>query len=212
MIPGGLSVLDVACGEGFYTRMVRERGAARVTGIDLSHGMIELARKQEARHRLGIEYIEGDARELRGAGDFDLVIAAYLLNYARDRQELQTMYDALARSLRPGGRFVSVNASPALAFVEAPSYRKYGFETSVRGPWQEEVPITWTFHLNDGPFDIENYHLATTTHETACRLAGFQEIRWHPAELAPEGRSAHDPSFWSAFLDHPPIAFIECAR
>src|SRR5262245_19118858 len=101
--------------------------------------MIELARKQEAQHRLGIEYIEGDARELSGAEEFDLVISAYLLNYARDRRELQTMYDGLARSLRPGGRFVTVNSSPALAFPEAPSYRKYGFETSVRGPWREEV-------------------------------------------------------------------------
>jgi len=41
--PGGLTVLDVGCGEGFYTRMIRERGAARATGIDLSHRMIELA-------------------------------------------------------------------------------------------------------------------------------------------------------------------------
>jgi SAM-dependent methyltransferase len=41
--PRGLTVLDVGCGEGFYTRMIRERGAARATGIDLSHRMIELA-------------------------------------------------------------------------------------------------------------------------------------------------------------------------
>ena len=121
------------------------------------------------------------------------------------------MYGALARCLRPGGRFVTVNASPALVFADAPSYRKYGFDTSVRGPWKEGVPITWTFYLNDGPFEIENYHLGTTTHETACRLARFREIRWHPTELSAEGLGTYDPSFWSTFLDHPPIAFIECA-
>lgn len=32
----GLSVLDVACGEGFYTRLLRHRGAARMAGVDLS--------------------------------------------------------------------------------------------------------------------------------------------------------------------------------
>lgn len=208
----GLNVLDVACGEGFYTRMIRERGAARVTGVDLSHRMIELAREQEAQHRLGIEYVVGDARELPDSRQFDLVIAAYLLNYARDGRQLQAMYDGLARSLRPGGRFVTVNSSPALTFASAPSYRKYGFETSVRGQWQEGVPITWTFYLNDGPLEIENYHLGTATHETMCRIAGFREIRWHPAELSPEGLTAHDQSFWSTFLDHSPIAFIECGR
>ena len=210
--PRGLTVFDVGCGEGFYTRMIRERGVARVTGIDLSHRMIELARTQEAQHRLGIEYVVGDARELPATRQFDLVIAAYVLNYAHDAQELQMMYDGLARCVRTGGRFVTVNCSPALTFPDAPSYRKYGFETSVRGRWQEGVPITWTFYLDDGPFEVENYHLGTRTHEAACRLAGFREIRWHPAELSPEGLAGYDRSFWSTFLDHPPIAFIECAR
>jgi len=63
-----MAVLDVACGEGFYTRMIRERGAARVTGVDLSQGMIDLARSQEARHEIGIDYVVGDARELSGTG------------------------------------------------------------------------------------------------------------------------------------------------
>ncbi len=102
--PRGMAVLDVACGEGFYTRMIRQRGAARVTGIDLSSGMIDLARRQESQHRLGIDYIVGDARKLSGAEPYDLAVAAYLLNYAHNRDELQSMCDGIARSLRPGGR------------------------------------------------------------------------------------------------------------
>ena len=62
--PAGKAMLDLACGEGFYTRMIR-RGAARVTGVDLSEGMVGLARCQEA-HRLGIDYVVGDARDLPG--------------------------------------------------------------------------------------------------------------------------------------------------
>lgn len=210
--PRGVSVLDVACGEGFYTRMIRERGASRVTGVDLSQGMIELARRQETQHPLGIEYVVGDARNLPEVGPFDLAMAAYLLNYARDRDELRAMYEGIARSLRPGGRFVTVNGNPALTFPDAPSYRQYGFETRVQGPWQEGVPITWTFYVSDGSFDLENYHLSTATHEAACRRAGFRQIRWHAAELAPEGLSGHDRAFWSPFLERPPIAFIECVR
>ena len=72
--PRGMAVLDVACGEGFYTRMIRQRGAARVTGIDLSSGMIDLARRQESQHRLGIDYIVGDARKLSGAEPYDLAV------------------------------------------------------------------------------------------------------------------------------------------
>src|SRR5690242_20823466 len=39
----GESVLDLACGEGFYSRVLRRRGAGRVVGVDQSARMIELA-------------------------------------------------------------------------------------------------------------------------------------------------------------------------
>jgi 2-polyprenyl-3-methyl-5-hydroxy-6-metoxy-1,4-benzoquinol methylase len=57
-------VIDIASGEGFYTRMIRQRGAAKVTGVDLSEKMIGLARASEAQQRLGIDYIVGDERDL----------------------------------------------------------------------------------------------------------------------------------------------------
>lgn len=55
--PRGKAVIDIACGEGFYTRMIRQRGVARATRVDLSEKMIELARATEAHQRLGIDYI-----------------------------------------------------------------------------------------------------------------------------------------------------------
>jgi ubiquinone/menaquinone biosynthesis C-methylase UbiE len=210
--PQGMSVLDVACGEGFYTRMIRQRGAARVVGVDLSHGMIDLALRQEIQHQLGIEYVVGDARELDGTDQFDLVMAAYLLNYARNRDELQSMCDGIARSLKPGGRFITVNCNPSQSFPTAPSYRKYGFETSVEGEWEEGTPIKWTFYLSDGPFDIENYHLSVATHEDAFRRAGFRETRWHLPRLSPEGLLATDLEYWSDLLGSPPVTFIECVK
>jgi ubiquinone/menaquinone biosynthesis C-methylase UbiE len=210
--PRGKAVVDVACGEGFYTRQLRQRGAAKVVGVDLSEGMVALARKQEAMHQLGIEYLVGDARDLSLAMDCDLAVAAYLLNYARDRQELRAMCSGIARCLKPGGRFVTVNCSPALDFSTAPSYRKYGFETHVVGSFREGTPITWTFYLEDGAFSIENYHLDVACHEEAFRLAGFREIHWHPPLLAPGGPSDHEGDFWQTFMEHSPIAFIECVK
>jgi ubiquinone/menaquinone biosynthesis C-methylase UbiE len=208
----GLTVLDVACGEGFYTRLLRRRGAARVTGVDLSQGMIDLARNQEAQQHLGIEYLVGDARKLSDVGQFDLTVAAYLLNYATGREDLQAMCDGIAHSLKPGGRFVTVNSNPALAFPTAPSYRKYGFETTVLGEWREGAPIKWTFYLSDGAFEIENYYLNVAIHEEAFRKAGFREIRWHAPRLSPEGLRANDREFWSDFLEHPPVTFIVCVQ
>ncbi|HUF91611.1 MAG TPA: class I SAM-dependent methyltransferase [Candidatus Limnocylindria bacterium] len=165
----GLSVLDVACGEGFYTRLLRHQGAARMTGVDLSEGMVALARRQEAAAPLGIDYVVGDGRALDLPDRYDLVVAAYLLNYGSTRAQLDAMCSSIARCLRPGGRFVTVNSNPALDFTAAPSYRQYGFETTVAGPWRAGAPITWTFFLEDGAFSIENYYLSVADHEDALR-------------------------------------------
>jgi len=209
----GLSVVDIACGEGFYTRLLRHRGAARATGVDLSEGMVALARRQEAEEPLGIDYCVGDGRSLDLPAKYDLAVAGYLLNYATNRKELGDMCSGIARSLHPGGRFVTVNSNPALDFSKAPSYRAYGFDTSVAGEWREGAPITWTFHLDDGrTFSIENYNLPVSAHDEALRAAGFRSIRWHKPRVSPDGIAAHGAGFWKTFLDSAPVTFIECAK
>jgi len=40
----GLRVLDLACGNGHYTRQIYERGAKEVAGVDVSSEMIKLAK------------------------------------------------------------------------------------------------------------------------------------------------------------------------
>src|SRR6516164_8408896 len=208
--PTGKTVIDIACGEGFYTRMICQRGATKVTGVDLSEKMIGLARADEAQQRLGIDYIVGDARDLGLPADRDLAVAAYFLNYAHDRAELNAMCRGVADCLKPGGRFVAANSNPACDFSTAPSYRKYGFETAITDPSREGAPITWTFHLEDGPFAVENYFLGVASHERALRAAGFRDIRWHRPMLSPEGALAYGRDYWSALLDHPPFIFSEC--
>jgi ubiquinone/menaquinone biosynthesis C-methylase UbiE len=208
--PTGLAVLDVACGEGFYTRLLRQRGATRVVGVDLSQGMVDLARRQEAEQKLGITYLLGDARQLPFTAEYDLAVAAYLLNYARDREELRAMCAGIARSLKPGGRFITVNSNPGLDFSTAPSYRQYAFETQAARPFGEGSPITWTFFLEDSSFSIENYYLDVAVHEEMLRAAGFHEIHWHPPQVSSQGEAAFGAEFWKVFLEHPPVTFLEC--
>jgi toxoflavin synthase len=207
----GQTVVDVACGEGFYTRILRQRGAAKITGVDLSPKMIELARGIEAQQPLGIEYIIGDGRDINCGPVYDLAVAGYFLNYAHNRAELEAMCNGIARCLKPDGRLVTVNSNPACDFSSAPSYRKYGFDTSVVGVFREEAPIIWKFYLDDGSFQIENYYLGVETHEAVLRAAGFRSIRWHRPLLSPQGEAASRRDYWSLILDHPPITFLEAS-
>ena len=138
----GKSVLDLACGEGFYSRLVRERGAGRVVGVDWSSGMIGLAIAAEKESPLGIKYRVGDAMAYQTDERFDIVAAAYLLNYADTEEKLAAMCRTVARSLKPGGRFVTVNNNPSQSPDGYQATRKYGFVKSVRGELQPGATAT----------------------------------------------------------------------
>jgi SAM-dependent methyltransferase len=208
----GKAVVDLACGEGFYCRRLRQQGAERVVGVDLTLEMIALARAEEAGHPEGIDYLVRDGTCLRLAAEFDLAVAAYLLNYARDRGELGAMCRGIARCLKPGGRFVTVNTNPGLDFSRLPSFRQYGFEVGVGGELREGTPITRTFDLDDGPLRVENYHLDAAAHEEALRAAGFRGVRWHHPRLSPPGEADDGRDYWESFLSHAPVIFIECLK
>ena len=208
----GKAVIDLACGEGYYTRELRRRGAASVVGVDLSHGMLALAQAEEGRRPLGIEYRVGDAKALEAGGEFDLVFAAYLLNYARTAEELTQMCRAVARALRPGGRFVTVNNHPADPPANFGAGRAYGFSKRLEGALVEGAPIVWELFLPEGSFELTNYYLSVATMEEAFRAAGLREVRWHAPEVSPEGLREFGPEHWTAFLACPPVAFIDCVR
>jgi ubiquinone/menaquinone biosynthesis C-methylase UbiE len=207
----GKSVVDLACGEGHYTRILRKRGASKVVGVDVSEGMIELARAQELANPLGVQYRVQDARTLTLPEEFDLAVAAYLLTYARDRDELLAMCQGIARCLKLGGRFVGICANPALDFREVSSFRKYGFNVSKLDQLNGMTVVGWDFNLADGPLRIENYHLAPSCYEDAFFASGLRLLRWRSPQLAPEAETELDGghAYWAAFLAHPPVIFLE---
>jgi 2-polyprenyl-3-methyl-5-hydroxy-6-metoxy-1,4-benzoquinol methylase len=208
----GKAVIDLACGEGYYTRLLRQTGAARVVGVDLSHEMIGLADAQETLEPLDIEYRVGDVRALDATGEFDLAVAAYLLNYARTAEELTAMCRAVAGVLKPGGRFVTVNNNPADPPENFGAGRPYGFAKRLVGEPTEGAPVVWQFFLPGGTLEVTNYCLSVATMEEAFRVAGLGGARWHAPEVSPEGQAEFGREHWAAFLRQPPVVFITCVR
>ena len=208
----GKSILDLGCGEGFYTRQFIEKGAARVVGVDISPKMIELARQQEAREPLGIEYIVCDVLELGKIDSFDLVVASYLLNYAQTKEQLLKMCQSIFANLKPGDRFVSVNDNSEQLSESYLISEKYGFIKSISEPLREGTPITYTMSADGQKFRFDNYYLSQATYEWAFRSVGFKEIRWQKPIVSPEGVQEFGKEFWQDFLDYAPMVGIECLK
>lgn len=206
----GKSVVDMACGEGHFTRQLRQRGASRVVGFDLSERMVELARVQEQEHPLGIEYLVHDARETSSEPAFDLAVSAWLLVYAHDREELARMCQGMASWLRPGGRFITFTMNPAVMTFQPPGdYRRYGFEVLTSECQDAGAPVLWRLHLDDSTLDIENYYLPVSMYEAELHAAGFREVQMHPVELEPPSGELDDRDHWAEFLRAPPAIIIE---
>ncbi len=208
----GKSILDLGCGEGFYTRQFSHLGATRVVGVELSPKMIELAKQEEAREPLGIEYIVADVCELSQIGSFELVAASYLLNHAQTEEQLLKMCQTISANLKPSGRFVAINDNVAQSPESYPLCEKYGLTKSISESLAEGVPITITFSVDGQKFSLYNYYLSRATYEWAFRTAGFKEIRWHQPIVSPEGVREFGQEFWQDFLDCAPIVGIECLK
>jgi SAM-dependent methyltransferase len=208
----GKCVVDVACGEGFFTRKLRNHGAEAVMGVDISERMIELAQAQEVEQPLGIAYRVEDARELGEQQEFDLAVSAWLLVYAHDRAQLAQMCQGLARRLRSGGRFVTLTTNPGLYHFTLPDYSKYGFTLQLRDHVYEGAPIEWTILLKNSSFEIENYYLPLEAYETAFLEAGFRDVKFHQPELDPAVMPSDAREFFADFLNYPPAILIDCVK
>ena len=209
-----LKVLDIACGEGHFTRRLRRAGAAKVVGLDISEEMIRLAREQESAEPLGIDYVVGDARVAADPPqDFDIAVAAFLLVYARSRDELATMCRGLASRLRQGGRFVTISVNPEVYhFDPTPDYRKYGFSLRLEDHVYEGAPINFSVLLPDATLEIENYYLPLETYVEELRSAGFGDVSVCGLELPPAAEADHEPGFWDELLAHPVFVIVDCVK
>jgi 2-polyprenyl-3-methyl-5-hydroxy-6-metoxy-1,4-benzoquinol methylase len=204
-----LNILDLACGDGFYTRQLKLRGAANVEGVDISKGMIQLARESEDQRPLGIAYHIQDVLHLKLNKKFDLITASYLLNYAKNGEELSQFGKVISEHLNPGGRFITINSNPN---YQAPvnTLRKYGF-TRENESHLEGGKITYRFYQEDGShIEVVNYHLEISTHDMALKQAGLTNIQWHPLELSSEIESEIDADFWKPIIDTQPVIGLTC--
>ena len=94
-------VLDVACGTGNASIAAAQAGA-RVTGLDLTPELLEVARTRAAAAGVEVDWTKGDAEELPFENDrFDVVLSTFGCMFA-PRHEV--VADEIARVLRPSGR------------------------------------------------------------------------------------------------------------
>lgn len=158
-LAGNEHILDVACGTGAVSLACAERlGKGRVTGIDLSEGMLEKARAKATARRLGnLSFRCMDLGSMDfGAGAFDGACCGFGIFFLPD---MDGALRAIAHHVRPGG---TIGISSFTGGLMEPL--STAFVDRIQGYGVAIPPVTWT-RLNDAP-----------KHRALFAAAGIDEV------------------------------------
>ncbi len=103
-LPDGADVLEVAPGPGYFAIEMARLDRLHVTGLDISHTFVEIARENARQARVSVDFQQGNASSMPFAeGSFDLIICqAAFKNFSQPGKAIDEMY----RVLRAGGTAV----------------------------------------------------------------------------------------------------------
>jgi len=145
-----VTILDVGCGTGRHSIELARRGY-KMTGLDLSPGMLAEAKKAATEAGVQVEWIEADATRFEMERKYDVVLCLCegsfgLLNISDDpaKHELSILR-SINRALKPRGRFI-LTALNALKMI-----RQFSKEDIARGLFDPlEIIETHAMELESG--------------------------------------------------------------
>jgi SAM-dependent methyltransferase len=110
------AVLDVGCGSGRYEIGLAETGVRRIVGIDVSPGMIQLARDlagNRKRTLTSLEFVQHDFATFQTSEIFDAVLAMGFFDYVQDPAPL-------LQRMRHFARHSVIASFPSISWYRTP--------------------------------------------------------------------------------------------
>lgn len=198
-------------------KLKAQLGADEVVGVDISQGMIDIARAKEQAEPLGITYEVADVQVLTVRDKkYDIVTAFYLLNFARTRDELKRMVTVANEQLVDGQTFFAVitNVCGDASTYNTNKHRKYAFireANLINGELSDGAEVKYT-HFNDkdgSSFSYVTYYLSSETYEQVFKEAGFKTFKWVPMESDPK---IQERQFYDDFVQYAPAIGIIASK
>lgn len=207
----GQDALDIGCGAGFSTRILKELGAIKLIGLDITSEQIALAKKYESTSPLGIEYYVADISraDLSRFGKFDLITSVHCINHCT-LEELAQAIKHVSCSMKPTGRFVGIMTSPDLT---AKGYDNYGIKYSFPQGFGDTKPVHAVISAFSGEKFCElteNYYNFKTFRRLF--LESGLSVEWSSPSVTKEGLKEKGKEFWRDLLNQPPVLLFEALK
>ncbi|MCO1334010.1 class I SAM-dependent methyltransferase [Microbulbifer sp. OS29] len=202
----GANVLDLGCGEGYVSRMLLNRSAGSVFGVDASSEMITQAKKSAAKEKLpNSHYAVGNAVTYTDfpTTKFDHAIAVFLFNYLKI-EEMTEVMAKVKNLLKAGGAFIFTVPHPCLPFMKEeapPFYFEHDGKSYLDGIDQTFEGEIWR---RDGvPVSVRCVHKTFSHYFDALKLAGFQSLPEVKELSVTKEHLKLDPDFFAPLEGYP---------
>lgn len=199
----GKKILDLGCGDGFFTKQIALSGAAEVVGIDNSESQLELAQKEVQENVL---YVCGDifVDTLPAA---DCIVAPFVLNYAKDAKQLFNFFERLWLVLNNGGKIILVYDLP-----NGNNLERFGARKSVvnkKDGAEMEIEL-----FNEGKHicTIPAFYYFEPTIMRLLQMLGFKNITTHIPIISPEGMKKYGESFWKGYAENCELGYLTAEK
>jgi ubiquinone/menaquinone biosynthesis C-methylase UbiE len=177
---GNKRVLDLACGEGYNSRILAGKGA-EVVGVDFSRELIGLAERAERSEKLGVSYCVSDASDLGfRSGCFDAVMCAMALF---DIERYEDAVSEVARVLKKDGRFVFSIIHPCFEYGDLVNGKPVAEWKCEEGKalhleisryfGTQRLEVVWDMKRLVKPFRTTSFHRTLTDYFRELRNSGF---------------------------------------
>jgi ubiquinone/menaquinone biosynthesis C-methylase UbiE len=126
-MPNFDSALDVCCGTGAMTKVLLSNTLSRVVGLDISQGMMKVARKNLGEHTANpiLVFVQGEALHLPFKSEFDVVTNFGGLGHI-EKKDVPAFLDQVYKVLKPYGKFIFVTTEHPSVFSST-LWRAYAF-------------------------------------------------------------------------------------
>ena len=209
----GQRILDVGCGNGLTTRRLASLGA-KLLGIDFASEMINNARKRTNYNQESIQYqildVTDETALLKlGENTFDAAVSAMAL---MDMAEIEPLFRALTKLIRPGGCFIfavmhpcfnSMHTSLAAELIEEENkiYTEYFIKVKAYLKPSKKRGLALANQPQPHIYFHRPLHiLLNTAFKAGFVLDGLEEPAF-PPELAAQNNGIN----WRRFSEIPPV-------
>jgi 2-polyprenyl-3-methyl-5-hydroxy-6-metoxy-1,4-benzoquinol methylase len=209
----GQVILEVACGNGVFSRRLASLGA-QVVATDFSAGFLDLAKARTTEYSERIAYRLVDATDesqllALGKRRFDAAVCNMAL---MDMVTIEPLMRALAQLLRPGGRFVFSLLHPAF---NNPGGTRLALEEEDRDGQLVEtyyvkvsnylrMPPVWGVGMLGEPAPHYYFHRSLSVLFGACFAAGFVLDGLDEPAFGEDDKGGR-PLDWANYKDIPPV-------